>query len=79
MSTNQWMIFIDEKNVRKLYYCKRCRKSIAEMTYRFMPNGSDSRDTHKEYRITCPKCGRSGSLHWSRNLAEFGWSAENKK
>ena len=70
-----WQHYINSSNQMKRYYCQSCQTNTAVLLYRYVTDGSG--ETHKEYQITCEKCQKAGSLHYSKNLAEHGWNAVN--
>ena len=75
MKTGEWGLFVEGNHTVRDYFCGECRIFSAEMHVRRVVEGEDN--VHKEYMIVCPRCGKKGTLHWSKNLAEHSWKASN--
>ena len=75
MSNGEWGIFVEHDNTVRNYYCGDCRIFTGTMRTRRISDSDNN--VHKEYKIVCDKCGKNGTLHWSKNLAEHSWRASN--
>ena len=65
----------NDHGVIKEYSCPNGHK--ARMLMRWVKESSG--DSHKEYVIFCPACGKKSSVHWSSRLTEHAWNAAGKK
>ena len=75
MSNGEWGVFKEYDNTVRIYYCLDCRQYCGTMRMRRVTDGDGN--VHKEYKIVCDRCGKNGTLHWSKNLAEHSWKAVN--
>ena len=76
MSTNsEWGIYVETGRQLRNYFCSECR--LYSGTLRVRTCTDRDKNIHREYKIVCERCGKNGPLHWSKNLAEHSWKAEN--
>lgn len=76
MSTNsEWGIYVEPDRTVRKYYCQDCRMFYGFLHTRTVTDRENN--SHKEYKIVCDHCSRNGTLHWSKNLAEHSWKAQN--
>jgi len=76
MNTNsEWGIYVEPDKIVRKYFCEHCGVYSGFMHFRICIGREN--DIHKEYKIVCEKCSKTGPLHWSKNLAEHSWKAQN--
>lgn len=61
-----------ERNRKIFYKCGECQTHSAMMKRRIV---EDSDGKNYEYKIFCPDCEKSGSVHRNKALAEKTWAA----
>lgn len=71
----EWEMYLEPDHTLRKYYCEVCDNYTGEMRSRKV---TDSDGIHREYKIVCKTCQRSGPLHWSKNLSEHSWRAINQ-
>ena len=74
MTATEWACYVENDRTVRHYFCKECKIFHANMLTRRV---TEDAGTHKEFKVVCNHCGKSSSLHWSKNLAEFSWKAMN--
>lgn len=76
MSTNaEWRVFIESDKTVRNYFCTECKVFSGLMHTRTVTDRDGN--THREYKVVCQKCSKTGPLHWSKSLSEFSWQAIN--
>ena len=72
---SEWGVYVETSGKVRKYFCTECRLYHGLMRVRTCTNSDNN--VHREYKIVCEKCGKTGTLHWSKNLAEHSWKAIN--
>lgn len=76
MNTNsEWGIFVEPDHTVRKYYCGNCR-IFSGLMHRRVCSDNDN-NVHREYKVVCEKCSQAHQIHWSKNLAEHTWAANN--
>ena len=75
MRTTEWGIFVEAGHTVRHYFCTGCSMFSGQMLTRHVTDGDNN--SHREYKVLCRKCNKTGPLHWSKSLAEHSWKAIN--
>ena len=76
MSANsEWGIYIEPNETVRRYHCGHCGEYTGLMHRRTCTDSDNN--VHREFKIVCERCSGSSEIHWSKNLTEFGWAANN--
>lgn len=76
MTATEWTVFVENDGKVKPYKCSICRGYSGKMQTRTVTEATGG--MHKEYCIVCTVCGKKGSVHWNRPLAELTWQSEHE-